>query len=164
VSESLPPFQRFLDTYRGEVWRLICASVPRSETDDCFQETFIAALRAYPRLRRDSDLRAWVLTIAHRKALDAHRARARRALPVADVSEHEARTATRAEQPAGALRDEELWSAVGTLPERQRSAVVLRFVADLPHRDIASAIGCSEEAARRSLHEGLQKLREAVAA
>ena len=59
VSESLPPFQRFLDTYRGEVWRLICASVPRSEADDCFQETFIAALRAYPRLRRDSDLRAW---------------------------------------------------------------------------------------------------------
>ena len=83
---------------------------------------------------------------------------------MADVSEHEARTATRAEQPAGALRDEELWSAVGTLPERQRSAVVLRFLADLPHRDIASAIGCSEEAARRSLHEGLQKLREAVAA
>ena len=164
MSESLPPFQRFLDTYRGEVWRLICASVPRSEADDCFQETFIAALRAYPRLRRDSDVRAWVLTIAHRKALDAHRARARRALPVADVSEHEARTATRAEQPAGALRDEELWSAVGTLPERQRSAVVLRFLADLPHRDIASAIGCSEEAARRSLHEGLQKLREAVEA
>ena len=164
MSESLPPFQRFLDTYRGEVWRLICASVPRSEADDCFQETFIAALRAYPRLRRDSDLRAWVLTIAHRKTLDAHRARARRALPVADVSEHEARTAARAEQPGGALRDEELWSAVGTLPERQRSAVVLRFLADLPHRDIASAIGCSEEAARRSLHEGLQKLREAVAA
>jgi methylated-DNA-[protein]-cysteine S-methyltransferase len=84
VSEPLPPFQRFLDTHRGEVWRLIRASVPAAEADDCFQETFIAALRAYPRLRSDSDLRAWVLTIAHRKTLDAHRARARRALPVAD--------------------------------------------------------------------------------
>ena len=164
MSETLPPFQRFLDTYRAEVWRLIRASVPASEADDCFQETFIAALRAYPRLRGDSDLRAWVLTIAHRKTLDAHRARARRALSVADVSEHEPRAAARSRQPGDGLRDEELWSAVGTLPERQRSAVVLRFLADLPHRDIASAIGCSEEAARRSLHEGLQKLREAVAA
>ena len=163
MSEPLPPFQRFLDTYRGEVWRLICASVPRSEADDCFQETFIAALRAYPRLRAGSDLRAWVLTIAHRKTLDAHRARARRALPVADVEEHETRTT--ADAHAGEKsRDDELWSAVGELPPRQRSAVVLRFLADLPHRDIASAIGCSEEAARRSLHEGLTKLREVVPA
>jgi RNA polymerase sigma factor (sigma-70 family) len=163
VSKSPPPFQRFLDAYRGEVWRLIRASVPASEADDCFQETFIAALRAYPRLRRDSDLRAWVLTIAHRKALDAHRARARHALPVADVAEHEPRAQSDARFD-GALRDEELWSAVNALPRRQRSAVVLRFLADLPHREIASAIGCSEEAARRSLHEGLTKLREAVPA
>lgn len=163
MSKHLPPFQRFLDAHRGDVWRLICASVPPSERDDCFQETFIAALRAYPRLRRDSDLRAWVLTIAHRKALDAHRARSRRALPVADVEEHEARVHGDARLD-GAVRDEELWSAVGALPQRQRSAVVLRFLADLPHRDIASAMGCSEEAARRSLHEGLTKLREAVPA
>lgn len=58
--------------------------------------------------------------------------------------------------------DEQLWRAVGELPARQRSAVVLRFVADLPHRDIAAAIGCSPEAARRSLHEGLASLRKAV--
>jgi len=162
VSEPLPPFQRFLDTYRGDVWRLISASVPASEADDCFQETFIAALRAYPRLRRDSDLRSWVLTIAHRKTLDAHRARARRALPVADVAEHDTRAS--APTPRADARDEQLWSAVGALPNRQRSAVVLRFLADLPHRDIARAIGCSEEAARRSLHEGLSKLREVVPA
>ena len=162
MSEPLPPFQRFLDTYRGDVWRLISASVPASEADDCFQETFIAALRAYPRLRRDSDLRSWVLTIAHRKTLDAHRARARRALPVADVAEHDTRAS--APTPRADARDEQLWSAVGALPNRQRSAVVLRFLADLPHRDIARAIGCSEEAARRSLHEGLSKLREVVPA
>jgi RNA polymerase sigma factor (sigma-70 family) len=167
VSEPIPPFQRFLDTYRGEVWRLICASVPASEADDCFQETFIAALRAYPRLRRGSDLRAWVLTIAHRKALDAHRARARRALPVGDPAEHDTRESLAAhtrESAAAGARDEQLWEAVGSLPDRQRSAVVLRFLADLPHRDIATAIGCSEAAARRSLHEGLAKLREAAPA
>jgi RNA polymerase sigma factor (sigma-70 family) len=159
VSTGLPPFQRFLDSHRDYVWRFLVSSVGRVEAEDCFQETFIAALRAYPRLRPDSNLRAWVLTIAHRKSLDAHRARARRAVPVGDAIETDGRAA---EHPAG--RDESLWEAVGRLPARQRSAVVLRYVADLPHRDIAVAIGCSEEAARRSLHEGLTKLRKVVPA
>jgi RNA polymerase sigma factor (sigma-70 family) len=159
VSDALPPFQRFLDEHRDAVWRFLVRSVGRAEAEDCFQETFIAALRAYPRLRAGSNLHAWVLTIAHRKALDAHGGRTRRATPVAALPEVDA--------PAGhldAVRDEALWDAVGELPARQRSAVVLRYVADLPHRDIAAAIGCSEEAARRSLHEGLAKLRKVVPA
>ncbi len=165
MSDELPPFQRFLDTHRDVVWRFLVASVGPSEADDCFQETFIAALRAYPRLRSGSNLRAWILTIAHRKALDAHRGRARRALPVA---EPEAVTGTAVADRGGEPRrdelDETLWDAVNELPERQRSAVVLRFLGDLRHSEIASAIGCSEEAARRSLHEGLLKLRKVVAA
>jgi DNA-directed RNA polymerase specialized sigma24 family protein len=68
-----------------------------------------------------------------------------------------------ADPTPGALRDDGLWDAVHGLPPRQRSAVLLRYVGDLPHRDIAKAIGCSEDAARRSLHEGLTKLREVVA-
>jgi RNA polymerase sigma factor (sigma-70 family) len=156
VSDGLPPFQRFLDEHRDAVWRFLVRSVGRAEAEDCFQDTFIAALRAYPRLRADSNLRAWVLTIAHRKALDAHRSRTRRAVPVEDL------TAVDASARMPAPRDEALWDAVGDLPARQRSAVMLRYVADLPHRDIATAIGCSEDAARRSLHEGLAKLRKAV--
>ncbi|MGO9320492.1 MAG: RNA polymerase sigma factor [Solirubrobacteraceae bacterium] len=159
MSGGLPPFQRFLDAHSDTVWRFLVSSIGPSEAEDCFQETFIAALRAYPRLRADSNLRAWVLTIAHRKSLDAHRARARRALPVEDVAAVDARGATSPPAPDAAL-----WSAVEELPARQRSAVVLRYVADLPHRDIAAAIGCSEEAARRSLHEGLTKLRKVVSA
>ena len=156
---GLPPFQRVLDAHRNAVWRFLVSSVGALEAEDCFQETFISALRAYPRLRPDSNLRAWVMTIAHRKALDSHRGRSRRALPVADPAALEA-----VGQDARPARDETLWRAVGDLPARQRSAVVLRYIADLPHRDIAVAIGCSEEAARRSLHEGLAKLRKAVPA
>jgi RNA polymerase sigma factor (sigma-70 family) len=157
MSDALPPFQRFLDGHREVVWRFLVSTVGPLDAEDCFQETFISALRAYPRLRADSNLRAWVLTIAHRKALDAHRARARRPLPVAEPDAVESASA-----PAPAARDEELWRAVGALPARQRSAVLLRYVADLPHSDIATAIGCSEQAARRSLHEGLTKLRKVV--
>jgi len=159
VSDGLPPFQRFLDTHRDAVWRFLVSSVGRADAEDCFQETFIAALRAYPRLRANSNLRAWVLTIAHRKSLDAHRARARRAVPMEDLAAVDGRGTASPLPP-----DETLWEAVEGLPARQRSAVVLRYVADLPHRDIAAAIGCSDEAARRSLHEGLVKLRKVVSA
>lgn len=179
MSTSLPPFQRFLDAHREEVWRFLVASVGHTEAEDCFQETFISALDAYPRLRADSNLRAWVLTIAHHKALDVHRGGTRRALPVAEVAEvvdggagsaprrrkkATAHTNATAAPPPDALRDNGLWDAVHGLPARQRSAVLLRYVGDLPHRDIARAIGCSEDAARRSLHEGLTKLREVVIA
>jgi RNA polymerase sigma factor (sigma-70 family) len=170
MSARLPPFQRFLDEQRDVVWRLLVSSVGSADADDCFQETFIAALRAYPRLRPDSNLRAWVLTIAQRKALDVHRARARRAAPVADPAEVEASNrgalgkgvATLSASEQALAHDELLWQAVGELPERQRSAVVLRYVADMRHREIATAIGCSEEAARSSLREGLNKLRKVV--
>jgi RNA polymerase sigma factor (sigma-70 family) len=98
-----------------------------------------------------------VLTSAHRKALDAHRGRSRRALPIADPELVDGRT-----HDAPGPRDEALWEAVRELPTRQRSAVVLRYLGDLPHREIAAAIGCSEQAARRSLHDGLTTLRKVV--
>jgi RNA polymerase sigma factor (sigma-70 family) len=169
-STVLPPFQQFLDAQRDVVWRFLVSRVGAADAEDCFQETFIAALRAYPQLRRGSNLRAWVLTIAEHKALDMHRARGRRAVPVAAPEMLGANTerAPSAEQRAPSAeqlllaRQQELWEAVAALPERQRSAVVLRYVADLPHSAIAAAMGCSPEAARRSLHEGLSKLRKAV--
>ena len=153
---GLPPFQHLIDSHRTDVWRFLVASVGPAEAEDCFQETFLSALRAYPRLRPDSNLRAWILTIAHRKALDVHRARRRRPVAVAEV-EVDSRGG---EQPAGAVPDGDLWSAVAALPPRQRAAVLLRCAGDLSHRQVAHALGCSEEAARRSAYEGLKKLRE----
>lgn len=147
----MPPFQAFLDEYRDDVYRFLVASVGRQDADDCFQETFLSAMRAYPRLRRDSNLRAWVLTIAHRKALDNHRANGRRAVPLADVPD------TAAGETAE--HDAVLWTEVRKLPGKQRAAVVLRFASDLSHDDIGKVLGCSETAARRNLHEGLEKLR-----
>jgi RNA polymerase sigma factor (sigma-70 family) len=151
----LPPFQVFLDTHRDDVYRFLVYLVGPGEADDCFQETFLAALRAYPRLRDASNLKAWVLTIAHRKALDAHRSRRRRPEPVESLPE-----AAGPVLDGEGARDPGLWRAVGELPPKQRAAVVHRFVADLPYRDIARVMGTTEEAARRSVHEGVRKLRE----
>jgi len=145
------PFQRFLEEHRGPVFRFLVASVGRDAADDCFQETFLSAMKAYPRLRAGSNHRAWVMTIAHRKALDHHRARARGAIPVADVPE----VAVHDAPPA----DDTTWARVRDLPPKQRAALLLRYAGDLSHAEIAVALDCSEDAARRSAHEGLKKLR-----
>jgi RNA polymerase sigma factor (sigma-70 family) len=151
---DLPPFQTLIDAHAGEVMAVCRGAVGRADADDCFQETFIAALRGYPRLRDGGNLRGWLITIAHRKAIDHHRARGRRPLPVAEVRE------AAVEDP---LPGDEIWELVGALPPKQRAAVTLRYASDLPHAEIAAALGCSPEAARRSLHEGLKRLRKELA-
>lgn len=154
---ALPPFQTLLDRYAADVLAVLRGAVGRTDADDAFQETFLAALRAYPELKDDRNLRGWLLTIAHRKAIDHHRARGRRPLPVAEVET----VAEERQSPFDGPRlDDGLWEAVAALPPKQRAAVTLRFAGDLPHAEIAAALGCSPEAARRSLHEGLSKLRK----
>ncbi len=151
---ALPPFQVLIDEHAGDVMAVLRAAVGRDGAEDCFQETFLSALRAYPQLKDSGNLRGWLITIAHRKAVDHHRARGRRPLPVAEVAE----VAVEDPRPGG-----DIWAAVGGLPPKQRAAVTLRYAGDLPHAEIADALGCSPAAARRSLHEGIKRLRKELA-
>jgi len=165
----LPAFQTLLDAHGRDVHRFLIATVGSADADDCYQETWLAALRAYPELRDTGNLRGWLFTIAHHKAIDHVRGRARRATPVADP----ARLAPGGMAGAGgaggaggvggdglrAAADGDLWSAVAALPPKQRAAVALRFIADHGYAEIARALDCSEEAARRNVHEGLKRLR-----
>ena len=148
---SLPPFQDVLDRYRADVYRFCRAAAGPQDADDCFQETFLAALRAYPRLRDGENLRGWLLTIAKRKAIDEHRARARRPRPSAEAPDRAA-----AQEPA----DGALWERVRALPPKQRAAIAYRFVTDLRYREIGGLLGCSEAAARQSVRAGINRLRE----
>jgi RNA polymerase sigma factor (sigma-70 family) len=168
MAHALPPFQAFLEEHLDPVAAFLRGMVGPHDAEDCLQETFLAALRAYPRAE-PRNLRAWVLTIARRKAIDHHRFRARRAMPVAEPQEVIDRQAARARAsvPDGALgmspRHSEIWAAVAELPSGQRAAVVLRFAVDLRYRDVGEAMGTSEEAARQSVHEALRKLRASAA-
>lgn len=155
---SLEPFQRVLDRHADEVLRFLVASLGRHDADDAFQETFVSALRAYPKLRGDSDVRAWLLTIAHRKVIDVHRGRARRPVPVADVAE---RAAT---DGPPELPGDEHWARVRALPDRQRAVLTLRYAVDFSHAEIARVLGCSEAASRRAAADGLATLRTGVTA
>ena len=153
---SLPPFQALLDAHGRDVHRFLIASVGSVDADDCYQETWLAALRAYPRLRDASNLKGWILTVAHRKAIDHTRARSRRAVPVPDTEPHSTKTA----DPPSPGDGEEIWAQVARLPDKQRTAVALRYMADAAYADIAAAMQTSPEAARRNVHEGLKRLRE----
>ena len=155
VSSTVPPFQDFLEANRATVYRFLTVAVGPSDADDCFQETFLAALRAYPRLTRDERLDRWILRIASRKAIDHHRATARRAVPTAEPPE-------RARPAADPTSDDELWEAVRALPPRQRVAVVHRHVLDRPYSEIAEMMGTSEETARANVSQGIKKLRELI--
>ena len=149
---KLPPFQTLLDEHRADVYRFLVATAGRSEADDCFQETWIAALRAYPSLRRGDNLRAWLFRIAQNKSIDAHRARGRRAVPVAAVPERAG--------PGPADGEPELWARVRELPHKQRTAVFCRTVLGMPYDELAVLLESSEDAARRNVHEGLKRLKE----
>jgi len=153
---KLPPFQTLLDEHLGDVYRFLLATAGPGEADDAFQETWIAALRAYPNLRRTDNLRAWLFRIAQNKAIDLHRSRARRPVPVESVPE----VPVAAQAPAGLDGESELWAAVRDLPPKQRTAVYCRTVLGMPYDELAAALESSEDAARRNVFEGLKKLRE----
>ena len=156
---KLPPFQSLLEAHRGDVYRFCVASAGPADADDVFQETWIAALRAYPRLRRADNLRAWLLRIAQNKAIDAHRARARRAVPVESLPQRDAAP------PVGAAEDSrpEIWAVVRKLPPKQRTAVFCREVLGMSYAELAVLLESSQEAARRNVHEGLKTLRKEYA-
>ncbi len=155
VGRSRPqPFQLFFEEQAGAVARYLSTTLPADEVEECLQESFLAALRAYD----DFDgarPRAWVLTIARRKSIDFHRARARRPAPDAELGEQ-----LPAPAPPEIPLSGDIWNEVAGLPEKQRAALVLRFGLDMPHREIGTVLACSAEAARRSVHEGLRKLRQ----
>jgi RNA polymerase sigma factor (sigma-70 family) len=149
---SLPPFDRVVTEHGQVVLRVCRALLPLHDAEDAAADAFLAALEAYPRLRPDSDVKSWLVTIAHRKALDILRRKARHAMPVQDVPE-------RAVGAEPSLPDQTLWQAVRELPTKQRHAVAYHYVADLAYAEVATIMGTSEAAARRNAADGIKALR-----
>lgn len=151
----LPPFETLIDAHAPELHRFLVGCVGPTEAEDCLQETFMSALRAYRRLRHGDNLRAWLYTIARRKATDAIRRTARH--PTRDLDGVDPVAQPRPEPP-----DDGIWRSVRALPTKQRDAVVHRFVLDLAYAEIGARMGTSEEAARQNVSAGLRRLRREV--
>ena len=148
---SLPPFETFYAEHAGDVLRLLRRRLGRQRADDAFQETFLRALRAYDRLSHGEHLRAWVLTIATRVAIDAHRRAGDPTDELPDLPHLDGRPAY-----------EELAFLTDTLPPKERAAVVLRYGYDLDYDQIAAALDSSEEAARQAASSGVRRLRRRI--
>jgi RNA polymerase sigma factor (sigma-70 family) len=162
---TLPAFQTLVDAHWRDVARLAHALAGPVDGDDVAQQAWVQALAAYPRLQSSRNLRSWLLTITHRCAMDSHRARGRRAVPSDDVA---ALGGDRGALggggpvagPEATLPDADLWKRVADLPERQREAVVLKYVADLEHTEIARALETTPTMSRRLVSDGLAALRK----
>jgi RNA polymerase sigma factor (sigma-70 family) len=147
------PFEQVVREHGEMVLRVCRVVLGPHDAEDAWSETFLAALRAWPDLPEDANVEGWLVTIAHRKAIDTVRARRRSPVPVGDAPD---RAGDLGIPGAG---DADLWEAVRDLPEKQRQAVAYHFVAGLPYKDVASAIGGTPEAARRAASDAIQALR-----
>jgi RNA polymerase sigma factor (sigma-70 family) len=152
MSTQKQPFEAVVAAHGAAVLRVCRAVLGPADADDAWSETFLAALKAYPRLPADANVEAWLVTIAHRKAIDITRAATRRAVPVGDVPERPAADARG--------RDPELAGALAALPRRQREAVAYHYLAGLPYADVAAVTGGSADAARRAAADGIASLRK----
>jgi RNA polymerase sigma factor (sigma-70 family) len=146
-----PPFEAIVSEHGRTVLRVCRAVVGVVDADDAWSDTFLSALEAYPRLPANANIEAWLVTIAHRKAIDITRRAARRPVPVEALPSGMV--------ASGRERDLDLLRSVAALPERQRWAVVYHYIAGLPYGEIAAIVGGTADAARRAAADGVTKLR-----
>lgn len=153
----MSPFEQVVAEHGPTVWRVCRAVVGPNDADDVWSDTFLAALTAFPRLRSDSNIRGWLVTIAHHKAIDRIRAKARAPMPVPTVPE--CLTSGIEDTDEYTDRDSPLWAALTALPSKQRVAVAYHHLAGLPYAHIAALLDITEVTARRRAADGIASLR-----
>ena len=149
------PFEAIVEVHGPTVLRVCRAVVGIDEADDAWSETFISAMKAYPALPDDANVEAWLVTIAHRRAIDVGRARSRRAVPTDSIAD-------RADPGARGEPDADLMTALERLPDKQRMSVAYHYLGGLPYAEIASILGGSADAARRAAADGISALRRST--
>ena len=147
------PFERIVAHHGATVLRVCRAVLGPHEAQDAWSETFLSALRAYPELADDANIQAWLVTIAHRKAIDITRARSRTPVPVESPPDG----LSTAGIPGPGAGD--VWADVADLPTKQRQAIAYHYLAGLPHQQVAEIIGGTTDAARRAAADGIKSLR-----
>ncbi|MFJ7749970.1 RNA polymerase sigma factor [Arthrobacter sp. NPDC097144] len=161
----MKPFEAIVTEHGPAVLRVCRAVLGPHDAEDAWSETFLAALRAYPDLAPGANIQAWLVTIAKHKAIDLHRAAARRPVPVSDLPPPaDSRGLRRPDRtgypgPGEANDHDPLWAALKTLPRRQREALAYHHLAGLSYAEVAVVLGGTEAACRRSAADGMKKLR-----
>ncbi|WP_354188848.1 sigma-70 family RNA polymerase sigma factor [Arthrobacter sp. UYCu712] len=147
------PFEQAVTVHRPMVLR-VCRAVLGSHTDadDAWAETFLDLMEAWPGMPEATKVEAWLVHVAHRKAIDVTRRRSRHAIPTNELPE----PASSLGQPDDQM---EIWASVKSLPPKQRQAVAYHYLGGLAYGEIAELIGGSTDAARRAASDGIKSLR-----
>ncbi len=155
-----PEFEHLVETYGREIyvylWRLFDGSV--EDAEDCLQDTFLKAFQAYHRLRPNSNYRAWLYKIATNSALTSLKKNRRQTDFKEDLDVDNASSLDEVVEQRITL--EQIARAVDALPEKQKSALILRKYQALSYDEIATIIGGDEGSARANVYQGLRKLRK----
>lgn len=144
----------------GSILGRLCMALlgSQADADEAAQETLLRAHRAMPTYRAEGTIKAWLCGIA--RHVCAHmletRRKQRELLEVVPI-EAEARDVFAQRQRSRAIRD-----ALAKLKPTEREALVLRFVADLSHREIATACNLDEPTARKRISRALARLRSVM--
>jgi RNA polymerase sigma factor (sigma-70 family) len=149
---SKQPFETVVEIHGPTVLRVCRAVVGAIDADDAWSETFLSAMRAYPSFPDDANVEAWLVTIAHRRAIDIGRARSSRAVPTDTITD-------RADGNDRTEADPDLAAALALLPDKQRWSVAYHYLAGLPYAEVAAILGGTVEAARRAAADGIAALR-----
>lgn len=152
-------FDAAVDRHGPTVLR-VCRAVlgAGADADDAWSETFLSALRAWPDLPEDTDVEAWLVRVAHRRAVDVVRRSARAATP-GGAGDDLALLKSHDDHDDDEVGDHAIWDAVAALPTRQRICVAYRYLGGLRYAEIAELTGGSEAAARRAAADGVAALR-----
>jgi RNA polymerase sigma-70 factor (ECF subfamily) len=156
-----PDFETLVEKHSAEIFAyLYRLTRDEAEAQDCLQEAFVRAYRAYARLERGANYRAWLYRIAgnvtftHLKRRNReHRRQTALSESVADDAGRPGEAALQREALA-ALAD-----AVEGLPPQQRAALILRHYQSLSYREVAAALQCSEAAARANVYQAVHRIR-----
>jgi RNA polymerase sigma-70 factor (sigma-E family) len=137
----------FTERYEPMVRLAYLVTADRGAAEEIVQDAFLALHRHWDRVEQPAAyLRTTVVNGCH--SWGRRQTLARERVPVAPDS-----------VPFVA---DEMWDALKALPERQRTAIVLRYYADLPEADIATILQCRQATVRSAVHRGIATLRKEI--
>ena len=167
--EKLPiplPFEQIMQRHQREILRyLLRLSGNGADAADLFQETWLRAYRAYPRLEPESEVRPWLYAIAINLCRNRKRDRARRARVIVVVEKKSPQPDRLGKAHHRGFSENDGYAVVrmreliGSLPRKQREALQLRCFAGLEFAEIAAAMDCSAQGARANVSQAIRKIK-----
>ncbi|MCW3057813.1 MAG: sigma-70 family polymerase sigma factor [Solirubrobacterales bacterium] len=156
-SGSERAFAMIYERYNQRLYRYTCSILhDGDDARDALQSTLARAFAALQRGKRDAPLCPWLFRIAHNEAISLVRRRA----AVYEVEASELCVASAEERAGERTRLAALVADLRELPERQRSALVLRELSGLSHKEIAVSLGISVHTVKHSILDARRSLVE----